>query len=106
MKHKPMNRSEERDRASDQYAWANGTLRMDKSRCARALATTPIEELKIIQIGDIVKQAHLCGAAWADRTMVERAICFIEDAVCDATIETGNMARLIENFKEAMGYEN
>lgn len=43
---------------------------------------------------------------WADRTMVERAICFIEDAVCDATIETGNMARLIENFKESMGYEN
>ena len=43
---------------------------------------------------------------WADRTMVERAICFIEDAVCDATIETGNMARLIENFKERMGYEN
>ena len=42
---------------------------------------------------------------WADRTMVERAICFIEDAVCDATIETGNMARLIENFKEAMWYE-
>ena len=42
---------------------------------------------------------------WADRTMVERAICFIEDAVCDATIEIGNMARLIENFKEAMGYE-
>ena len=41
---------------------------------------------------------------WADRTMVERAIRFIEDAVCDATIETGNMARLIENFKEAMGY--
>ena len=148
MDHKPMTRSEERERASDQYAWANGTLRMDKSRCARALATTPIEELKIIQIGDIVKQAHLCGAAWADahpdrkrelrdeaterevafcdawfaennqfptfghaiewadRTMVERAICFIEDAVCDATIETGNMARLIENFKEAMGYEN
>ena len=66
MNHKPMNRSEERERASDQYAWANGTLRMDKSRCARALATTPIEELKIIQIGDIVKQAHLCGAAWAD----------------------------------------
>lgn len=42
---------------------------------------------------------------WADRTMVELAICFIEDAVCEGAIETGNMARLIENFKEAMGYD-
>lgn len=52
------------------------------------------------------EEAFEAGARWADRTMVERAICFIEDAVCDGTIETGNMARLIENFKEAMGYEN
>lgn len=52
------------------------------------------------------KEIFIEGAKWADRTMVERAICFIEDAVCDATIETGNIARLIENFKEAMGYEN
>lgn len=48
----------------------------------------------------------LTAMEWADRTMVERAICFIEDAVCDATIETGNMARLIENFKEVMGYKD
>lgn len=40
---------------------------------------------------------------WAARTMVELAIRFIEDAVCEGVIETGNMARLIENFKEAMG---
>lgn len=45
------------------------------------------------------------GAKWADHTMLERAICFIEDAVCEGAIETGNMARLIENFKEAMGYD-
>lgn len=148
MKIEPMTRKEEIERASNQYAWVNEYLRMDMSQCRRALATTPIEDLKMVNIGDIVAQAFLCGAAWADahpdrkallsdeaterevafcdawfaennqfptfghaiewadRTMVERAICFIEDAVCDGTIETGNMARLIENFKEVMGYEN
>lgn len=69
MKIEPMTRKEEIERASNQYAWANEYLRMDMSQCRRALATTPIEDLKMVNIGDIVAQAFLCGAAWADRTM-------------------------------------
>lgn len=139
-----MTRTDEREQAADQYAWCNSYLRMNSVTCSRASLSTPIEELKMIPIGDITKQAFLCGAAWADkhpdhkkllseqaterevafcdawlaenkqfpsfghaiewadRTMVARAIGFIEDAVCDGTIETGNITRLIENFREAM----
>ena len=59
-----------------------------------------------IPITSLEANSIIEGVEWADRTMVERAICFIEDAVCDATIETGNMARLVKNFNEAMGYED
>lgn len=140
----PMTRADEREQAADQYAWCNSHLRMNSVTCSRASLSTPIEELRMIPIGDITKQAFYSGAAWADkhpdhkeilseqaaerevafcdawlaenkqfptfghaiewadRTMVERAIGFIEDAVCDGTIETGNVTRLIENFREAM----
>lgn len=88
MEHEPMTRSEE--------------IRIQARKYYSSAATHRDESLRF--------RAFIAGARWADahpdRTMVERAICFIEDAVCEGAIETGNMARLIENFKEAMGVKN
>lgn len=89
MDHKPMTRKEELERVSNQYAWANEYLRMDKSQCSRALATTPIENLRMVNIGDIVAHAFLCGAAWADAHPDRKALLSDdanerEVAFCDA----------------------
>lgn len=95
MEPKPMTRKEEIERASNQYAWANEYLRMDKSQCRRALATTPIEDLKMVNIGDIVAETFFCGAAWADVHPDRKALLSDEAnerevAFCDAWFAENN----------------
>ena len=62
-----MGREKDLDVASKQYAWANDILRLDKGSCCRAVpGETKIEDIAIISIGDIVSQAFIAGAVWAD----------------------------------------
>ena len=43
---------------------------------------------------------------WADRTMVERAICFIETFLLCLLKDEEKAKKVIAHFKETMGYEN
>lgn len=52
---------------SKQYAWAEGTLGLERSSCRRATDATPFEDISVIFIGDIVEKAFQAGAAWSDR---------------------------------------